>query len=51
MTDEVANMEVDMVANMLVKIPDEGFSDVTLTFDDTYGEDARGGDGGGGNGG
>ena len=35
MTDEVANMEVDKVANMLVKIPDEGFSDVTLTFDDT----------------
>ena len=51
MIDEVANMEVDKVASMLVKIPDEGFSDVTLTFDDAYGDDARGGDGGGGNGG
>ena len=33
--DEVAGMEVDKVGDMMVKIPDEGFSDVTLTIDDT----------------
>ena len=41
-------MEVDKVADMLMKIPDEGFTDVNLTIDDTYGDDVRGGDGHGG---
>ena len=34
--DEVAGMEVDKVGDMMVKIPDEGFTDVTLTIDDRY---------------
>ena len=43
----VVDMEVDKVA-MLMKIPDEGFTDLNLTIDDTYGDDIRGGDGHGG---
>ena len=35
----VVDMEVDKVADMLMKIPDEGFTDVNLTIDDTYGDD------------
>ena len=34
--DEVAGMEADKVGDMMVKIPDEGFTDVTLTIDDRY---------------
>ena len=44
----VMDMEVDKVADMLMKIPDEGFTDVNLTIDDTCGYDVRGGDGHGG---
>ena len=32
----VIDMEVDKVADMVVKIPDEGFTDVTLTIDGIY---------------
>ena len=34
--DEVAGMEADKVGDMMVKIPDEGFTDVTLTIDGIY---------------
>ena len=33
--DEVADMEVDKVVDMVLKIPDEGFADVSLKFDNT----------------
>ena len=39
-------MEVDKVANMMVKIPNEDFTDVTLAIGDIFGDDVRGGDGG-----
>ena len=45
------DMEVDKVANMMVKIPNEDFTDVTLAIGDTYGDDGRGAHWGGGNGG
>ena len=32
-------MEVDKVANMMVKIPNEDFTDVTLAIGDIYGDD------------
>ena len=43
--------EVDKVADMVVKILNEDFTDVTLAIDDTYGDDIRHGDGGAGQGG
>ena len=43
--------EVDKVADMVVKILNEDFTDVTLAIDDTYGDDVRHGDGGAGQGG
>ena len=33
--DEVTNMEVDMVTNMMAKIPNEDFSDMTWSIDVT----------------
>ena len=33
------DMEVDKVANMMVKIPNEDFTDVTLAIGDIYGDD------------
>ena len=41
--DEVADMEVDKVVDMVLKIPDEGFADVTLKFD-TKGDNDGGGE-------
>ena len=49
--DEVANMVsdkevekvVEEVADIVVKIPNEDFTDVTLAIGGTYGDDARGG--------
>ena len=40
--------EVDKVADMVVKIPNEDFTDVTLAIDDTYGDVVRVGDEGAG---
>ena len=40
-------MEVDKVADMVVKIPNEDFSHV-ITIGDTFGDDVRGGAGGDG---
>ena len=37
--DMVAEMDVDKVANMMVKIPNEDFTDVTLAIGDIYGDD------------
>ena len=34
-------MEVDKVANMMVKIPNEDFTDVTLAIGDIYGDDVK----------
>ena len=44
-------MEVDKVADEVVKIPVIDFTDVTLVINDTYGDTVRGGDGGDGHGG
>ena len=44
-------MEVDKVADMVVKILNEDFTHVILTIDDTFGDDVRGGAGGDGHGG
>ena len=34
---QISGMEVDKVADMVVKILNEDFTDVTLAIDDTYG--------------
>ena len=39
--DEVTELEVDKVTNMVAKIPNEDFTDETLTINDTYGGDVR----------
>ena len=44
----VMDMEDDKVADMVLKFPYEGFSDVTVAIGDTYGDDVRGNDVGGG---
>ena len=43
--------EDDKVADMVLKIPDDDFTDVTVAIGDTYGDDVRCGDGGDGHGG
>ena len=41
-------MVVDKVADMVVKVPNEDFTDMTLTIDgDIHGDYVRGGEGGG----
>ena len=47
----VMDMEDDKVADMVLKIPDDDFTDVTVAIGDTYGDDVRGAPAGGGNGG
>ena len=47
----VMDMEDDKVADMVLKFPNEDFTDVTLAIDDTLGDDVRGGDWGAGHGG
>ena len=42
----VMDMEDDKVADMVLKIPNEDFTDVTVGISDTYGDDVRGTDGG-----
>ena len=49
--DEVADVGVDKVADMVVKITNEDFTHVILTIGDTFGDDVRGGAGGDGLGG
>ena len=39
--DELADMEVDKVVDMVLKIPDEGFADVSLKFDNTKKDNDR----------
>ena len=48
MANMMGKMEVDKVAEMAVKIPNEDFTGVTLPIGDTYGDDVRGGEGHGG---
>ena len=41
----VMDMEDDKVADMVLKIPDDDFTDVvTVAIGDTYGDDVRGND-------
>ena len=40
--------EDDKVADMVLKIPDDDFTDVTVAIGDTYGDDVKGNDLGGG---
>ena len=48
----VMDMEDDKVADMVLKIPDDDFTDVvTVAIGDTYGDDVGGGNGGDGHGG
>ena len=49
--DEVADVDVDKVADMVVKITNEDFTHVILTIGDTFGDDVGGGAGGDGHGG
>ena len=44
----VMDMEDDKVADMVLRIPNEDFTDETLAIGDIYGDDVRGGDGGDG---
>ena len=46
----VMDMEDDKVADMVLKFPNEDFTDVTVAIGDTYGDDVRGNDGGAGHG-
>ena len=39
--DEAADMDVDKVVDMVLKIPDEGFADVSLKFDNTKKDNDR----------
>ena len=48
--NKVADMKVDKVADMVVKIPNEDFTHVILTIGDTFGDDVGGGAGGDGHG-
>ena len=50
-SDEVADVDADKVADMVVKITNEDFTHVILTISDTFGDDVRGGAGGDGLGG
>ena len=50
-SDEVADVDADKVADMVVKITNEDFTHVILTIGDTFGDDVRGGAGGDGLGG
>ena len=47
----VVYVEVDNVADMVVKISNEDFTHLILTIGDTFGDDVRGGAGGDGLGG
>ena len=47
----VMDMEDDKVADRVLKIPNEDFTDATVAIGDTYGDDVRGNDGGAGHGG
>ena len=38
--------EDDKVADMVLKIPDDDFTDVAVAIGDTYGDDVKGNDGG-----
>ena len=49
-SDEVADVDADKVADMVVKITNEDFTHVILTIGD-FGDDVRGGAGGDGHGG
>ena len=49
--DEVADVGVDKVADMVVKMTNEDFTHVILRIGDTFGDDVRGGAGGDGHGG
>ena len=40
----VMDMEDDKVADMVLKIPNYEFTDVTVAIGDTYGDDVRGND-------
>ena len=44
----VMDTEDDKVADMVLKIPDDDFTDVTVAIGDTYGDDVKGNDVGGG---
>ena len=44
----VMDTEGDKVADMVLKIPDDDFTNVTVAIGDTYGDDVRGKDGGAG---
>ena len=46
----VINMEDDKLADMILMIPNEDFSDGTVAIGDTYGDDVRGNDVGAGHG-
>ena len=39
----VMDMEDDKVADRVLKIPNEDFTDATVAIGDTYGDDVRGG--------
>ena len=41
--DEVADVDVDKVDDMVVKMTNEDFTHVILTIGDTFGDDVRGG--------
>ena len=41
----VMDMEDDKVDDMVLKIPNYDFTDVTVAIGDTYGDDVRGNDG------
>ena len=47
----MVDMEVDKVADMVVKISNEDFTHLILTIGDTFGDDVRGGAGVDGHGG
>ena len=44
----VMGTEDDKVADMVLKIPDDDFTDVSVAISDTYGDDVKGNDGGAG---
>ena len=46
----VMDMEDDKVDDMVLKIPNYDFTDVTVAIGDTYGDDVRGNDVGAGHG-
>ena len=47
----VMDMEDDKVADIVLRIPNEDFTDGTVEIGDTYGDDVGGGNGGDGHGG